>query len=70
MMFLPIFASLLPLSWGLVSAAAVSSPIVDLGYAKYEGVLNSTSGRTQFLGIRYAASPAGKLPFSRNPVGR
>ncbi|KAL0957839.1 hypothetical protein HGRIS_000024 [Hohenbuehelia grisea] len=35
-------------------------PVVDLGYAKYQGVTNKTSNTTTFLGIRYAASPAGE----------
>jgi hypothetical protein len=39
-----------------------SSPLVDLGYAQYEGTaLNS--GVNQFLGIRYAAPPLGDLRF-------
>ncbi|KAF4614285.1 hypothetical protein D9613_007996 [Agrocybe pediades] len=44
------------------------SPVVDLGYAKYQGVLvqdvltNATN--TQFLGIRYAAPPTGTLRFA------
>ncbi|KAG6822601.1 hypothetical protein H0H93_005241, partial [Arthromyces matolae] len=41
--------------------AATSTPIVDLGYAKYAGSFNETSGTTRFLGIRYAASPTGPL---------
>jgi carboxylesterase type B len=36
-----------------------SAPIVDLGYAKYQGALNITSNVTTFLGIRYAAAPVG-----------
>ncbi|KAF5374271.1 hypothetical protein D9758_004574 [Tetrapyrgos nigripes] len=38
-----------------------SSLVVDLGYAKYQGVLNETSSNVRFLGIRYAKSPAGSL---------
>ncbi|KAF9541669.1 alpha/beta-hydrolase, partial [Agrocybe pediades] len=44
------------------------SPVVDLGHAKYQGVLvqdvltNATN--TQFLGIRYAAPPTGTLRFA------
>jgi len=34
-------------------------PIVDLGYAQYAGVINSTTGNTEFLGVRYAAPPTG-----------
>jgi hypothetical protein len=41
------------------TAIAVAAPVVDLGYAKYEGVVDGS--RTQFLGIRYADSPAGNV---------
>ncbi|KAL8727112.1 MAG: hypothetical protein Q9181_005824 [Wetmoreana brouardii] len=37
-------------------------PIVDLGYAKYQG--SNTSGVSQWLGMRYAAVPVGKLRFA------
>ncbi|KAF5360608.1 hypothetical protein D9756_005152 [Leucocoprinus leucothites] len=37
------------------------APVVDLGYAKYQGVVNSKTGNVNFLGIRYAASPTGTL---------
>ena len=43
--------------------AAPAPPVVNLGYAQYEGatvqdkVTNAT--HTQFLGIRYAAPPTG-----------
>ena len=33
---------------------------VDLGYAIYRGIYNETINQTNFLGIRYAASPTGK----------
>ncbi|OOQ88247.1 triacylglycerol lipase [Penicillium brasilianum] len=39
-----------------------SSPIVDLGYAQYEGTALD-NGVNQFLGIRYAAPPLGDLRF-------
>ena len=38
---------------------AESNPIVDLGYAKYQGTFNSTLNRTDFLSLRYAAPPTG-----------
>ncbi|KAF8628592.1 hypothetical protein AX15_003815 [Amanita polypyramis BW_CC] len=38
-----------------------SALIVDLGYAKYAGVVNATSHNTYFLGIRYADPPTGNL---------
>ncbi|KAJ3938889.1 uncharacterized protein N0V96_010996 [Colletotrichum fioriniae] len=36
-----------------------SSLVVDLGYAKYEGYNNATSGLNIWKGIRYAAPPTG-----------
>ena len=49
--------------------AAVSPPIVDLGYAKYQGTFNSTTNQTEFLSIRYAAPPLG-LSFNNPYAGR
>ncbi|KAG7095884.1 hypothetical protein E1B28_006573 [Marasmius oreades] len=49
---------------GLASAQLaqnISPPIVDLGYAKYEGVFNGTTNVTSFLGMRFAAAPIGEL---------
>lgn len=43
---------------GLVTSQ--SSPIVDLGYAKYQGTFDATNNQTNFLSIRYAAPPVGK----------
>ncbi|TEB27125.1 alpha/beta-hydrolase [Coprinellus micaceus] len=40
--------------------AGADPPIVDLGYAQYQGVANSETGNTEFLGLRYAAPPTGK----------
>jgi hypothetical protein len=37
-----------------------NTPIVDLGYAKYEGTFLDV-GVNQFLGMRYAAPPLGDL---------
>jgi len=37
-----------------------AAPIIDLGYAKYQGV-SLEAGVDQYLGIRYAASPLGDL---------
>ncbi|KAJ6563667.1 Alpha/Beta hydrolase protein [Mycena vulgaris] len=45
-----------------LSARAQPAPIVDLGYAKYQGAVSS-SNITHFLGIRYAAAPLGDLRF-------
>jgi hypothetical protein len=45
----------------LVSLACVNAvPVVDLGYAQYEGAVDSQFNITSFRGIRYAASPTGK----------
>ncbi|KAJ5179943.1 CAZyme family CE10 [Penicillium capsulatum] len=55
---------LLTLAFTLESLAnpiSTSSPVVDLGYPKYEGYYNSTSDLNVYKGIRYAAAPIGKL---------
>ncbi|KAF8344952.1 Alpha/Beta hydrolase protein [Amanita rubescens] len=44
-----------------LKAISTNVPIVDLGYAQYAGVINSTTGNTEFLGVRYAAPPTGSL---------
>lgn len=41
-----------------------AAPVVNLGYAQYQGVLDSTSGNTHFLGMRYAAPPTGMCHVS------
>ncbi|KAK7461053.1 hypothetical protein VKT23_008981 [Stygiomarasmius scandens] len=38
-----------------------SGLIVDLGYARYQGVRNDNTSNVDFLGLRYAKSPAGPL---------
>ncbi|KAF8071638.1 Alpha/Beta hydrolase protein [Lyophyllum atratum] len=40
---------------------APTAPIIDLGYAQYEGTLDPTTGNAIFLGMRYAAAPTGSL---------
>lgn len=53
---------------GLIEASPLKNPrsnadpVVDLGYAKYEGTGLGT-GVNQFLGIRYAAPPLNDLRF-------
>ncbi|OJJ50739.1 hypothetical protein ASPZODRAFT_55150 [Penicilliopsis zonata CBS 506.65] len=42
--------------------SAADAPIVDLGYAAYQGV-GLPAGVTQFLGLRYAAPPLGERRF-------
>ena len=44
----------------LRSHRSSTSPLVDLGYAQYEGTALNT-GVNQFLGIRYAAPPVDDL---------
>ena len=41
-------------------ANSASLRVVDLGYAKYQTDVSLEEGVTSFLGIRYAASVAGK----------
>lgn len=50
---------------GYQNEKLASNRIVDLGYAKYEGVLDTTKflGVTSWRGIRFAAPPVGKLRF-------
>ncbi|KAF2658155.1 carboxylesterase [Lophiostoma macrostomum CBS 122681] len=43
--------------------ALAVAPLVDLGYAKYSGRVVG-DGTTQWLGIRYAAPPLGRLRFT------
>ncbi|KAJ8083136.1 hypothetical protein AAF712_007218 [Marasmius tenuissimus] len=55
-----LLAQVLQLS-NFVYAQTGDAPIVDLGYAKYQGVFNDTTNVTSFMGIRYAAAPVGDL---------
>ncbi|KAF8451115.1 Alpha/Beta hydrolase protein [Boletus edulis BED1] len=41
-----------------------ADPIVDLGYAQYQGVVNTQLNVTNFLGVRYAAAPVGNLRWA------
>ncbi|KAF8996976.1 Alpha/Beta hydrolase protein [Cyathus striatus] len=43
------------------SSAFTTSNVVDLGYAKYRGFINNSN--TNFLGVRFAASPTGTFRF-------
>ncbi|KAL7911606.1 alpha/beta-hydrolase [Trichoderma velutinum] len=59
--------SLLPIAHGAAidhrsDDTTQSSPVVDLGYAKYRGV-RLDAGVDQFLGMRFAQAPLGNLRF-------
>ncbi|KAJ7314648.1 Alpha/Beta hydrolase protein [Mycena albidolilacea] len=41
----------------------MATPVINLGYAQYQGTVNTTTNITTFLGIRYAAPPIGDLRF-------
>ncbi|KAG2359504.1 Alpha/Beta hydrolase protein [Suillus spraguei] len=45
----------------LKALATTNAPIVDLGYAQYQGSVDPATNTTSFLGIRYAAPPIGEL---------
>ncbi|KAK6996810.1 carboxylic ester hydrolase [Favolaschia claudopus] len=46
--------------WTVTIAAG---PIIDLGYAQYQGSVNTTTNVATFLGVRYATPPLGNLRF-------
>ncbi|KAJ8131483.1 hypothetical protein O1611_g2143 [Lasiodiplodia mahajangana] len=62
--------------WGLSILASLSlaqdilPPVVDLGYAKYQGFYDPTYDQNIFRGIRYAAPPVGDLRWQmpRSPA--
>ena len=72
-----VFALVLGLSLGLTldhksqcnATCSSKYPVVDLGYAKYQGT-SSPAGIKQWLGMRYAAPPVGDLRFAapQDPV--
>lgn len=43
--------------------ATVSASIVNLGYAQYQGSVDTATNTTSFLGIRYAAPPVGAFSY-------
>ncbi|KAG0708779.1 Alpha/Beta hydrolase protein [Suillus ampliporus] len=68
---MPLKASLLALSHALLALEALSSPatttsapIVNLGYAQYQGSVDTATNITSFLGIRYAAPPVGDFRWA------
>ncbi|KAF5358811.1 hypothetical protein D9758_008542 [Tetrapyrgos nigripes] len=61
--FLLVSATVATLVSGLTSNTESDAPIVDLGYASYQGSFDASTNVTNFLGIRYAAAPLGDLRF-------
>ncbi|KAJ7781796.1 Alpha/Beta hydrolase protein [Mycena maculata] len=49
------------LSVSVRAADSASAPVVDLGYAQYQGIVDTDLNITAFLGMRYAAPPTGNL---------
>ncbi|KAL0956172.1 hypothetical protein HGRIS_002332 [Hohenbuehelia grisea] len=47
------------------SPSSTAVPVVDLGYAKYQGTYNVTTNTANYLGIRFAAPPIGSLRWQR-----
>lgn len=68
-MLISFFSSIL-LSVALVSASVSAPAIVNLGYAQYQGIVDSTDNQTQFLGVRYASPPLGKVIMNLNTKSR
>jgi carboxylesterase type B len=42
-----------------------AAPVVDVGYVKYQGYQNTTSGLNQYHGIYYAQAPVGELRWRK-----
>ncbi|KAF5336306.1 hypothetical protein D9758_014477 [Tetrapyrgos nigripes] len=61
--FLLVSATLTTLASGVTSNTESDAPIVDLGYASYQGSFDPSTNVTNFLGVRYAAAPLGDLRF-------
>lgn len=63
----------LAFSTSLVSAATaaainVTAPIVDLGYAQYQGYFDAQTNITSFLSVRYAAPPIGECNIELSSI--
>ncbi|KAG2035335.1 Alpha/Beta hydrolase protein [Suillus americanus] len=48
----------------LEALATANAPVIDLGYAQYQGSVDTATNTTSFLGIRYAAPPLGNLRWA------
>lgn len=57
------FLCVLALASGIV-ATSNSTPVVDVGYAQYQGLYDPTTNTSTFFGIRYAQSPSGKYRYA------
>lgn len=44
---------------GLNARDTVSTAAIDLGYAQYQGILDTSRNYSYFLGMRYANPPTG-----------
>lgn len=56
---------LLGLPWILaIAAVRAVDTLVELDYAKYDGVANENTGVTNWLGMRFAAAPVDDLRFA------
>lgn len=47
-----------------IAAVRAVDTLVELDYAKYDGVANDETGVTNWLGMRFAAAPVGDLRFA------
>ncbi|KAJ8468530.1 hypothetical protein ONZ45_g17210 [Pleurotus djamor] len=56
-----LLASLFVICICVFAAAQTPAPVIDVGSAKYQGITNTTTNISSYLGIRYAASPSGNL---------
>ena len=54
------FLTLARIAYGLVTPSNITAPIVDVGYARYQGCFDTQTNIANFLGIRYAAPPLGE----------
>lgn len=52
------FITLLAIGFAALAYAS-QVPVIDLGYAQYQGSYNATSNVTSYEGIRYAATTSG-----------
>ncbi|KAL4262488.1 AB hydrolase superfamily protein [Pleurotus pulmonarius] len=46
-----------------LAVAQAPAPIIDVGNAKYQGIVSAATNISNYYGIRYAAAPVGDLRF-------